>query len=86
MNQDIIIADNLEQSLAEALGNVEHDKLFVLTDTTTRELCWPVIQDYAALKDASMITIPPTDEAKTLETLADVWTALQNVQNILKNA
>ena len=77
MNQDIIIADNLEQSLAEAVGNVEHDKLFVLTDTTTRELCWPVIQDYAALKDASMITIPPTDEAKTLETLADVWTALQ---------
>lgn len=77
MNQDIIIANNLEQSLAEAIGKVEHDKLFVLTDTTTRELCWPVVQDYAALKDASMITIPPTDEAKTLETLADVWTALQ---------
>ena len=77
MNQDIIIADNLEQSLAETIGKVEHDKLFVLTDTTTRELCWPVVQDYAALKDASMITIPPTDEAKTLETLADVWTALQ---------
>ena len=77
MNQDIIIADNLEQSLAEAIGKVEHDKLFVLTDTTTRELCWPVVQDYAAMKDAGMITIPPTDEAKTLETLADVWTALQ---------
>ena len=77
MNQDIIIANNLEQSLTDAIGKVEHDKLFVLTDTTTRELCWPVVQDYAALKDASMITIPPTDEAKTLETLANVWTALQ---------
>ena len=77
MNQDIIIADNLEQSLAEAVGKVEHDKLFVLTDTTTRELCWPVVQDYAVVKDAIMITIPPTDEAKTLETLASVWTALQ---------
>ena len=75
--QDIIIADNLEQSLAEAVGKVEHDKLFVLTDTTTRELCWPVVQDYAVVKDAIMITIPPTDEAKTLETLASVWTALQ---------
>ena len=77
MNQDIIIADNLEQSLAGAIGKVGHDKLFVLTDTTTREMCWPVVQDYASLKDACMITIPPTDEAKTLETLADVWTALQ---------
>ena len=77
MNQDIIIADSLEQSLADAIGKVEHDKLFVLTDTTTKELCWPVVKDYAAMKDACMITIPPTDEAKTLETLADVWTALQ---------
>lgn len=77
MNQDIIIADNLEQSLAEAIGKVEHDKLFVLTDTTTEELCWPVVKDYAVMKDAIVITIAPTDEAKTLETLAKVWTALQ---------
>ena len=77
MNQDIIIADNLEQSLAEAIGNVEHDKLFVLTDTTTKELCWPVVKDYAVMKDAIVITIAPTDEAKTLETLASVWTTLQ---------
>lgn len=77
MNQDIIIAENLEQSLAEAVGKVEHDRLFVLTDTTTRELCWPVVKDYAVVKDAIMITIPPTDEAKTLETLASVWTCLQ---------
>lgn len=77
MNQDIIIADNLEQSLAEAVGKVEHDRLFVLTDTTTRELCWPVVQDHSVMKEATMITIPPTDEAKTLETLASVWTCLQ---------
>ncbi len=77
MNQDIIIADNLEQSLAEAIGKLEHDKLFVLTDTTTEELCWPVVKDYAVMKDAIVITIAPTDEAKTLETLAKVWTALQ---------
>lgn len=77
MNQDIIIADNLEQSLTEAIGKVEHDKLFVLTDTTTKELCWPVVKDYAVMKDAIVITIAPTDEAKTLETLASVWTAMQ---------
>ena len=77
MKQDVIIADNLERCLAEAIGKVEHDRLFVLTDTTTKQLCWPVVQNYAVMKDAIMITIQPTDEAKTLETLATVWTSLQ---------
>lgn len=77
MKQDVIIADNLERCLAEAIGKVEHDRLFVLTDTTTKRLCWPVVQDYAIMKNAIMITIQPTDEAKTLETLATVWTSLQ---------
>lgn len=77
MKQDVIIADNLERCLAEAVGKVEHDRLFVLTDTTTKQLCWPVVQNYAVMKDAIMITIQPTDEAKTLETLATVWTSLQ---------
>ena len=77
MKQDVIIADNLERCLAEAVGKVEHDRLFVLTDTTTKQLCWPVVQNYAVMKDAIMITIQPTDEAKTLETLTTVWTSLQ---------
>ena len=77
MKQDVIIADNLERCLAEAVGKVEHDRLFVLTDTTTKQLCWPVVQNYAVMKDAIMITIQPTDEAKTIETLATVWTSLQ---------
>ena len=77
MKQDVIIADNLERCLNEAIGKAEHDRLFVLTDTTTKQLCWPVVQDYAIMKDAIMITIQPTDEAKTLETLATVWTSLQ---------
>lgn len=77
MKQDVIIADNLERCLAEAIGKAEHDRLFVLTDTTTKQLCWPVVQNYAVMKDAIMITIQPTDEAKTLETLATVWTSLQ---------
>ena len=77
MKQDVIIADNLERCLVEAVGKVEHDRLFVLTDTTTKQLCWPVVQNYAVMKDAIMITIQPTDEAKTLETLATVWTSLQ---------
>lgn len=77
MKQDIIIADSLENNIAEAIGKVAHDKLFVLTDTTTQELCWPVVRDFAIMQQAQTITIQSTDEAKTLETLAYVWSALQ---------
>ena len=77
MKQDIIIADSLENDIAEAIGKVAHDKLFVLTDTTTQELCWPVVRDFAVMQQAQTITIQSTDEAKTLETLAYVWSALQ---------
>lgn len=77
MKQDIIIADSLENNIAEAIGKVAHDKLFVLTDTTTQELCWPVVRDFAVMQQAQTITIQSTDEAKTLETLAYVWSALQ---------
>ena len=77
MKQDIIIANNLEKDITDAIDKMAHDKLFVLTDTTTNELCWPAIREYAVMRQAQMITIQPTDEAKTLETLANVWSALQ---------
>lgn len=56
---------------------MEHDRLFVLVDTTTHNLCWPVISGLPAMSGAQIISIPPTDDAKTLETLSAVWTALQ---------
>jgi len=77
VKQDIIIAEDLGRSLQEAIGRMEHDRLFVLVDTTTHNLCWPVISGLPAMSGAQIISIPPTDDAKTLETLSAVWTALQ---------
>ena len=77
MQQQVIISHNLEQSLAEAIQKCPHDKLFVLTDETTLSLCWPVVKDYACMAGAQMITIGATDDNKTLDSLAAVWSALQ---------
>ena len=77
MKQDVIISQNLQADLQQAVGRCPHDKLFILTDTTTLQLCWPVIRDYPYLQDARMITIGATDEHKTLQTLSSVWEALQ---------
>lgn len=75
--QDVIIVENLEQSLIQAMKKVTYDRLFVLTDETTLQLCWPLVQDFDCMKGAQMITIGATDDNKTLESLAHVWSSLQ---------
>ncbi len=75
--QDVIISEDITLTLSAAVGRVEHDRLFVLTDETTLRLCWPVVKDLPCLKGAQMISIGATDENKTLESLAHVWTCLQ---------
>ena len=75
--QEVIISKDLKQDIADVVGRIEHDRLFVLTDTTTLELCWPVVSSLPCLESAQMITIGDTDDNKTLDSLVHVWTALQ---------
>lgn len=75
--QDVILSENIGESLSAAIGNVAHDRLFVLTDETTLKLCWPLVGELPCLAEAQMITIGATDENKTLESLSHVWTELQ---------
>lgn len=77
MKQSVIITHHLETALTEALSEVEHDRLFVVADTTTAELCWPLIKDYRSLADAQLITIGATEENKTLDSVVNIWQALQ---------
>ncbi len=77
MNQRIIISQNLEQELAAAIADCEHDRIFVLTDTVTSKCCWPKVSDFECLEGAECITIDATDVAKTLESTAHVWEGLQ---------
>lgn len=76
MKQEVIISKDLQAELTAAIERVGPDRLFVLADTTTSALCWPVVRDFPCVAGAQLITIGATDEAKTLDTLAAVWTAL----------
>ena len=76
--QEIILSDCLENALSQAIEKCPHDKLFVLTDTTTHQLCWPVVSGFSCLQQAQTIVIGATDEHKNLDALAQVWTALSN--------
>lgn len=76
MEQRVIISKNLETELATVISECEHEHIFVLTDETTKRLCWPRISSYFSLKNAKLITIGATDTCKTLESLSHVWQCL----------
>ncbi len=77
MSQRVIISTHLENELVSALSECEHDKLFVLTDTTTQEQCLPVLKKFYCMKKAEAIVIPATDSHKDIESLMTVWRKLQ---------
>ncbi len=78
MKQKVVISGNLERDLVNAISECEHDRIFVLTDETTQQLCWPKIKNFKALKNSAPIIIKATDTHKNLDTLSQVWQALSN--------
>ncbi len=77
--QKLIISQQLEQSLNQAIADCPYDRLFVLTDQTTHRLCLPLVADFACMKPAQPIIIGATDANKTLASLSHVWSELQRM-------
>lgn len=76
--QRIIIVENLEQELEKAFQNLSHDKVYILTDTTTNKLCLPQIASFSILSNAKHIEIGVGDTAKNHESLMHVWQELSD--------
>ncbi len=76
--QELLISENLGESLRQAVTQCPHDRLFILTDTHTRDYCLPLIESMEAVDGHELITIAPGDEHKNLETLAEVWSQLSH--------
>jgi 3-dehydroquinate synthase len=77
MKQRVVISQNLAEELKAALSEVDYDRVFVLTDETTRQLCWPLVSQFACLQHAIVVTIGAGDVNKNMASLAHVWEALQ---------
>ncbi len=72
----LLITQHIGETLTQQIQQTPHDRLFVLCDEVTARLCWPLVSHLAPLHDITPIDIPPTDQAKNLQTLTTVWTAL----------
>lgn len=74
--QKVIISDDIVAELSNAIKACQHDRLFVLCDTTTQQLCLPLVNSIDEVAKAKVIAIGPTDSNKTLDTVAQVWQQL----------
>ena len=74
--QEVIICHDLNENLSKAIEKCPYDKLFILTDEHTKELCMPVLSGIECVKQAEQISIGAEDVHKSLETLAYVWKEL----------
>ncbi len=79
VKQQIVISDNIEKSLTQAIGECPHDRLFVLVDEITESLCLPVVAGLECMKDARRIVIKTGDTHKNLESISHVWAELQRM-------
>lgn len=77
MKQRVIISENLATDLALAISECEHDRIFVLTDETTKVDCWPIVSGFIGLRDACLITIGASDTNKNIDSLVHVWRELE---------
>lgn len=74
--QKIVRVTDLSADLLEALATLEYDKLFVLADSNTHKLCYPLISDIDQIKNAKLITIESGDPNKSLKSLSEIWSFL----------
>ena len=77
MSQTVIFTNDVADSLNNIVGQGSYHSVVVLTDEHTHQLVLPRLNACEALRNATHITIAAGESHKTLESLTQVWTALQ---------
>ena len=72
--QPIIPASDVAATLRGLFDEMAPDRLFVLADEHTANLCYPLARQ--AMESAHLIVIPSGDEHKHVESLCHVWDEL----------
>ncbi|MDE7396923.1 MAG: 3-dehydroquinate synthase [Muribaculum sp.] len=73
MSQTLIFTNDVSQALRHEIERISPDKVFVFVDRNTRKHVLPRIELPVV---AEVVMMDAGDEAKTLDTLANVWRAL----------
>ena len=78
---NFVVTDRVETELAAIVKSLVVDKIFVLVDENTAELCLPILRnetrdDSCVMRNAKVIKIKVGDYVKTIDTAIEVWNTL----------
>ena len=76
--QKVVICKDLKSELQDFLSSLKYDKLFILTDTNTKEKCFPLVEGVSAFQKAPIFVMEAGDMNKGLASLIQIWTILSN--------
>lgn len=76
--QKVVISKDLKADLQGFISSLKYDKLFILTDTNTKEKCFPLIQDVPELQNVPVFKVDAGDMNKGLVSLSRIWTMLSD--------
>lgn len=68
-----IFSENINNDLQQCISKINADNIYLLTDSTTKNDCLPLLTNIEAIKTAHNITINSGDDNKNLTSLASVW-------------
>jgi len=85
IEQQILFTNDICEALQTFTQKIQHDRLFLLFDTETLHYCLPVVTPFMNQYDmehtsakSETIFIEHSDQAKTMESLTEVWQALSD--------
>src|SRR5690554_2713038 len=73
---DVYMADELAGDLAALMAPYQKEKIFVVTDVHTHQLCFPAISALEGISEERCIVVGAGDGAKNTESLIRIWEAL----------
>lgn len=76
VHQNIVFTNDVSDALSEILCRKSFNRLFVITDSNTRQKVLPKLSANTHISEAQIVTIEAGDMNKNLNTLASVWTFL----------
>ncbi len=75
---NVFIVEDLKKDIEHLISKFSHDKVFLLSDETAYELCFPKIKDVEGISKERTVIIPSGDDNKGIKTLAKVWHLLSH--------
>lgn len=75
-HQNIVFTNNVSQALSDILSSKSFNRLFVITDSNTRQHVLPRLDDNTYIANATTVCFEPGDINKNLDSLSSVWSQI----------